>query len=51
MPYQTYQIFLNIYNESKKRKEMKEKEKEKQVPNNPSDKKKIDTWEIYKILR
>jgi hypothetical protein len=48
MPYQTYKIFLNIYNESKKR---KEKENEKQVPNKPSEKKKIDTWEIYKILR
>ena len=49
MPYQTYQIFLNIYNESKKRKE--KEEKEKQVPNKTSEKKKIDTWEIYKILR
>jgi len=46
MPYQTYQIFLNIYNESKKR-----KEKEKPEINKPSEKKKIDTWEIYKILR
>ena len=55
MPYQTYQIFLNIYNESKKRKEMEEKINKKtnmiskntdMISKNTND----NTWSIYNIF-
>ena len=58
MPYQTYQIFLNIYNESKKRKEMEEKtnvirkntdmirENTDMIRENTND----NTWSIYNIF-
>ena len=51
MPYQTYQIFLNIYNESKKRKEKEEKtnmirKNTDMIRKNTND----NTWSIYNIF-